>query len=323
MTGLSLIKISEVAQQYNISTRTLRYYEQAGILWSSHSGPKAPRCYDPAALERLKQIMVLRKMQIPIKDIELIYKSENMQTMIQAFVDKLDTLDHEITALSELRRVVDDFLQKMITRGITRISAITLLYEETEKRLFPSVAEGAEAVSFEALTRISREALKLHEVRILRLPSKRMLTSCLHAGGLVSLDLESMQNLFAEYGIIPTPGLRNCFYQKRPDEEWIMLAEISEDFDNKTPYQELDFPGGLYAAASSFMEDMDETFVLLREWIERSDCFELDIDGQGSLQRSEMIEEILPWDIAVMLNRYQQDVFVPVRIKNRKDEVNG
>lgn len=55
--------------------------------------------------------------------------------MNQAFVDKLESLDGEITALSELRHVVDDFLHKMLMSGIKKISAITLLYEETEKRL--------------------------------------------------------------------------------------------------------------------------------------------------------------------------------------------
>ncbi|MDR1060113.1 MAG: MerR family transcriptional regulator [Clostridiales bacterium] len=51
---------------YGISSRTLRYYEQVGILWSSHPDNKAQRYYGTDALERLKQIIVLRKLQIPI-----------------------------------------------------------------------------------------------------------------------------------------------------------------------------------------------------------------------------------------------------------------
>jgi len=40
---------------------------------------------------------------------------------------------------------------------------------------------------------------------------------------------------------------------------------------------------------------------------------QLDVDSNGKLKRNEMIEEILPWDIANRLNIYQQDVFVPIR----------
>lgn len=81
----------------------------------------------------MKQIIVLRKLQIPVKDIITIFKSENTAALIQAFVDKLESLYTEITALSELRRLVDEFLHKMLINGIKKISAITLLYEEKER----------------------------------------------------------------------------------------------------------------------------------------------------------------------------------------------
>jgi len=60
--------------------------------------------------------------------------------------------------------------------------------------------------------------------------------------------------------------------------------------------------------ASSFMEDMDDTFILLRDWINKSEDVELN-------KGAEMIEEILPWDIALKLNRYQQDVFIPIKMR--------
>ncbi len=63
------------------------------------------------------------------------------------------------------------------------------------------------------------------------------------------------------------------------------------------------------------MEDMDDTIILLKDWVNKSDHYELDVNAEGELQRYEMIEEILPWDIANKLNRYQQDIFIPIQIK--------
>lgn len=289
-------------------------YEEMGLIWSSHPDNRAQRYYDADALERLKQIIVLRKLQIPVKDIVKIFRSESTAALIQAFVDKLDSLDTEISALSELRHLVDDFLHKMLMSGIKKISAITLLYEEIEKRL--ATAEKDETVTFEELSQISREALKLNEVRIIRLPPMRVLTSRLNTGQIVWLDEDKMQNLFAEYGLIPSPGLRNCFFRKENDNEWLMEIKLPEDYSNESEYAEEYFPGGLFAVASSFMEDMDDTFILLRDWINQSDHYELDVDAEGRMQRREMIEEILPWDIAKKLNRYQQDVFIPIRIND-------
>lgn len=313
MILLDLIRINEVVENYGISSRTLRYYEEMGLIWSTRPDFKTQRYYDNVALERLKQIIILRKLQIPVKDMVVIFKSESMSALIQAFVNKLESLDTEISALSELRQVVDDFLHKMLMSGITRISGITLLYEEIEKRL--TQVEKNKAVTFEKLSKISREALRLHDVRIIRLPSMRFLTSRLRTGHVENLD-DKMEDLFAKYGLIPTPGLRNCFYHKEPNGDWIMLMKIPEDYENTSEYIDEKIPSGLYAIASSFMEDMDDTLILLKDWVNKSDHFELDVNAEGELQRHEMFEEILPWDIAKKLNRYQQDIFIPIRIKN-------
>ena len=107
------MRINQVVEGFGVSSRTLRYYEEKGLLWSQFPEGKTQRHYDSPALERLKQIIVLRKFQIPIRDIVVIFENENMSALTQAFVSKLESLDTEITALSELRRIVDDFLNKM------------------------------------------------------------------------------------------------------------------------------------------------------------------------------------------------------------------
>ena len=309
---LELMRINEVAETFGISSRTLRYYEETGLLWSRRPDHKSQRYYDEAALERLKQIIILRKLQIPVKDIADIFRSENTTALIQAFADKLESLDSEISALSDLRTLVDEFLHKMLMSGIKKISAIALLYEETEKRL--AAAPKSEEITFNKLSEISREALRLHEVRIIRIPSMRVLTSRLKTGEILWQD--GMQNLFAGYGFVSNPGFRNCFFRKEPRGEWTMMLQIPIDYENTTEYFDEDFAGGLFAVASSFMEDMDDTFVLLKDWINKSAYYELDTDKKGRLRCSEMIEEILPWDIVDKFNRHQQDVFIPIRINN-------
>ncbi len=315
---MDLIRINDVVESFGLSSRTLRYYEQVGIIWSCHPDNKAQRYYDAAAIERLKQIIVLRKLQIPMKDIVAIFKDNSTISLIQAFVDKLEALDGEITALSELRRLVDDFLQKMLSAGIKKISAITILYEETQKRLAPEAESNP--ITFARLSEVSREALRLKDVRIIRLPSMRVLTSRRSNGASAALDGDNMQNLFAGYGLLPVPGLRNCFYYRRPNDEWIMNLKVPGNFINTSSYLEDTLEGGLYAVAGSFMEDMDEIFRLLREWVQKSEHFEPDTDENGAFNRDEMIEEILPWDIARKLNRYQQDVFIPVRMREKGED---
>ena len=50
-----------------------------------------------------------------------------------------------------------------------------------------------------------------------------------------------------------------------------MLMNILYDYENSTAHIDEDFPGGLLTIASFFMADMDDTYILVRDWINRSD----------------------------------------------------
>ncbi len=59
-----LIKIREMSMQYGISARALKYYEEMGLIRSIRSDDYAYRLYDDAAVQRLEQILILRKLNI-------------------------------------------------------------------------------------------------------------------------------------------------------------------------------------------------------------------------------------------------------------------
>lgn len=152
---MSLIKITDLSTQLGLSSRTLRYYEEAGLITSVRPQFEKYRYYDEQNVQRLRQIMVLRKMQIPIKDIVRIFDSRETSDITQVFVDRLSEIDREVTALSELKRIINDFLSKMIEKGIKHISALPLLYEEMDKQLTVRENIGMEHLS-EVSERLAR-----------------------------------------------------------------------------------------------------------------------------------------------------------------------
>ncbi|MCL2284855.1 MAG: MerR family transcriptional regulator [Firmicutes bacterium] len=62
-----LTKIKDISLKYAVTARTLRYYEDIGILTSIRSEGYAHRMYDEVAITRLKQILILRKLNISVK----------------------------------------------------------------------------------------------------------------------------------------------------------------------------------------------------------------------------------------------------------------
>ncbi|MCL2707543.1 MAG: MerR family transcriptional regulator, partial [Defluviitaleaceae bacterium] len=110
---MRLATISEISRKLGFSTRTLRYYEQIGLIESVKKDDYAYRTYDEDTVRRLQQILVLRKLRIPLKQIALILQSENTAVIIEAFQENLNKVDDEITALSTIRDIINTFITRL------------------------------------------------------------------------------------------------------------------------------------------------------------------------------------------------------------------
>lgn len=71
---MGLHTIRQVSADFSVSTRTLRYYEQIGLLRSVKIDAYAYRAYDEEAIARLQQVLVLRKLRISLKQIATILR---------------------------------------------------------------------------------------------------------------------------------------------------------------------------------------------------------------------------------------------------------
>ncbi len=83
---MDFVKITDLTIQLGISSRTLRYYEQMGLVQSERLQIEKYRFYNQENIERVKQILVLSKMQIPVKDIVKIYQGRDMTVLVDSFI---------------------------------------------------------------------------------------------------------------------------------------------------------------------------------------------------------------------------------------------
>ena len=104
---------THVSQTYNISTRMLRYYEQLGLIESLRKEDYAYRVYDEAAIKRLQQIIILRKLQIPMKQIKDLLNNQNAVAVIEIFKQNISELDEQITALSTVKSILARFIDEL------------------------------------------------------------------------------------------------------------------------------------------------------------------------------------------------------------------
>lgn len=116
--------ISELAAMFDISSRTIRYYEEVGLLTSeSRVSLTKQRCYTNNERRRLKLILRGKKLGFSLQEIkEMIelYESnpegEEEKKRIVEFADrKLLEIDEQITALQMLKSDILAHKEKYIT----------------------------------------------------------------------------------------------------------------------------------------------------------------------------------------------------------------
>lgn len=291
---MCLVKITDLTKQLGLSSRTLRYYEQVGLISSVRPQFETFRYYDEAAVERLHQIMILRKMQIPVKDIIRIYESPEMSTIVEVFTDKISEIDNEVTALSELKSIINTFLQKMVTSGIKKISALPLLYEEMEKQF--ELIEEERSVTYNDLSEIQERISKPMEPAIVSLPAMRVISSCLKNDSRTS-DVADFWRCVQLRGIpAGRPGRHEQFEFQIDSGEAVMLC-IADDYRNDSEYMDCRFEGGLYAAANVYVdEDLGERFRSLIKSFDNNKFYEIDYVPGGALRHPALLENLISPD---------------------------
>ncbi|OAA27954.1 hypothetical protein AT15_04925 [Kosmotoga arenicorallina S304] len=98
MPGLK--RIGDLACEYNISNRTLRYYEELGLLESIRDKDSQYRYYDEKAAEKLEQILILRRLDFSVKEIQFLFSSAGIEDVISILKNKLKDLAEQRALLT-------------------------------------------------------------------------------------------------------------------------------------------------------------------------------------------------------------------------------
>jgi len=107
-----LMKIGDVTGKFGISHRSLHYWESAGILQSIRA-ENDYRYYDEDNLLKIKQIVLLRKLRMPIPSIQEIFTSDELSKVIAVFTAHVDETKKETEQLNALGVVLRQLLNML------------------------------------------------------------------------------------------------------------------------------------------------------------------------------------------------------------------
>ena len=111
---MELQTVSHVSKTLGISAQMLRYYERSGLVKSLRKEDYAYRVYDNENIRRLQQIVILRKLQISMKEIKNILET---QQGTGTFISKTDLVVPEKEREDKLTEICTQFSSVAFSYG--------------------------------------------------------------------------------------------------------------------------------------------------------------------------------------------------------------
>jgi MerR family transcriptional regulator, repressor of the yfmOP operon len=123
--GEEAVSIGDLAKELDLTTRTLRYWEEVGIIESVQRLDGRTRGYTPYYVRRIKFIVKLKELGLTIKELQELYlaygDAKQTEKMIPRLVETLDQhiflVDEKMSHLAGLRKDIIDYRQKMMKRS--------------------------------------------------------------------------------------------------------------------------------------------------------------------------------------------------------------
>lgn len=118
MTAPQMYTIGDLARELDISTRTIRYYEERGLLRPQRTANTQQRLYTPGDRVRLKLLLRARGLGFRLEDIRELFEiydathDERLQgqRLRQMIVERLRQIESQLTDLTDLRDELRDAL---------------------------------------------------------------------------------------------------------------------------------------------------------------------------------------------------------------------
>ncbi len=311
----NMIKIQEITFKYDITARTLRYYEDMGLIHSVRSDDYAYRLYDETTIKRLEQILILRKLNISIKDIQRIFNASGSDVVLEVLGKKVQNIDDEVALLNELKEIVLEFIREIERIDFNDSSDIKLLFDkakEVEDHL-TKVDYIGKPSNIGRLVEVTKKLEKKPDIRVVELPACKMVTSGVKQGNnhykfdkmWGKLDVKRKDRFFPRDFMWWDKGNNGPVWWYAV-ENWVTEADTSG-------FKFVDFEGGMYATA--IVPDFDYNEALrayngIKDWISKHDNFALD-ERPGH----ETMWHVTGPDITNLLGYKQVEYFFPICVK--------
>lgn len=181
--------INDVCQEYNLTLRTLRYYEEVGLL-SPVRNDSNIRDYSSQELAQLELILILKHFEFSLKEIKKLITSNDLTLLHEMLQGELTSLDIQHQNILQKRQIIQTLLKTYASIDPSQHSLSAFIKEQIYikdmERILPMLTTTKSIV-----VEISKELIPCatSENPLSLLPSVKTLRDTLNAEYHIDLDL--------------------------------------------------------------------------------------------------------------------------------------
>jgi len=313
--------IRAVSKNLGISSRMLRYYEQIGLIESQRMEDYAYRVYDENAIHRLRQIIILRKLRVPVKQIREIFGNNEAVGVIEIFQRNISQLDEEITALSTVKSILSRLVHELQEKANMRLQ-LDYLGDNSVFAIVDSISLPKNTLQEEKsmddlnMANKSLDKLKDSDVRIVYLPPMTVAAAYVSGdfeGGVGPEATSKIEQYVMETDLLKIKpdarGMGFAFSSEMPPKEYEAWVSIPDDMEVKAPLVKKTFGGGMFAA--HVLRDWSfQDWGLLADWVKENERYE---EAEGMPHFEEVLNYFYFMQNGAKMEDTQLDLLFPIK----------
>lgn len=319
--------ISQVTQSLDVTPRMLRHYEKMGLITPFHKEDYAYRCYDEEAVKRLRLIIVLRKLRIPLKQIAVILRDDDRSESLRILRENVSELDGEIKSLETVRAALKMFVSRLDVGAGARVELLgnKELMEAANALSLPKTTL-KEKANMNGINKANETLDRNLNVRIVLLPP--MTVASYHC---IGKDPEE-----EVFGVMTDWAKKSRLYETKPDARMLgfnhpnpgvledgthgyeVWVTIPEDMELPEPLVRKHYDGGRLYAVLTIPFPEFQLWGDLINWVNNSEKYETDYTEEELAGEIGGFEEELNWAYGALNNWPEEtggqiDIMVPIR----------
>lgn len=120
-----MFTIGEMAKMFGLNPKTLRYYDQEGLVKPEYTDPESGyRYYSTAQFERLNTIKYLRALDMPLAKIKSFFDNREIDQMIGILKEQQQEVRRRQKELWEIEHKINSRLEQLTDAAMTRYGCI-------------------------------------------------------------------------------------------------------------------------------------------------------------------------------------------------------